>query len=104
MDVKERRCHIKRKKNLKDYFTVGRLFKRELKKELRFLLTATFGFTIAFTWRQTIFDMSQSFVRFLTRIENNTVSSILASTFITLVSLILIYLASYYLKDSLDNY
>ncbi|MFO7739050.1 MAG: hypothetical protein R6V46_11285, partial [Desulfatiglandaceae bacterium] len=54
MEIKKRRRHIKRKKKLRDYFTVGRLFKKELKRELRFLLTATFGFTIAFTWRQTM--------------------------------------------------
>ena len=58
------------------------------------------GFTIAFTWRQTIFDISQTFVHLITNIENSTALTILTSSFITLFSLGLIYLTSYFLKDS----
>jgi hypothetical protein len=45
------------KKLLKDQF-----YKRELKNEIRILIVVTIGFTIAFSWRQTIFDMSLAFI------------------------------------------
>jgi len=68
------------------------------------LITLTLGFTIAFTWRQTIFDLSQSVVNFFLHIESASTSSILTAIFITIISLILMYLAAHYLKDSYENY
>jgi len=62
---------------------------------MRLFITFTLGFTIAFTWRQTLFDISQSFVRLITHIENSSTSSILTSVFITIISVaILIITAS----------
>jgi len=89
---------------IKKFFSIGTKFKKEFKRQLRMLLTLTLGFTIAFTWRQTIFDISQAFVQFALNIKNATTSSILTSTFITIISVALIYLTAYYLKDSYENY
>jgi hypothetical protein len=72
---------------------------KEMRKQLRFLIIITLGFTIAFTWRQTIFDLSLSLVSFLTHINNSGTLSILASTFITIISLGLIYITSFFLKE-----
>ena len=91
-------------RKIKNFFIPGRRFKNEFKRQARMLITITLGFTIAFTWRQTIFDISQSFVQFLLHINNSSALSVLASIFITLISVILIYLASHYLKDNHDNY
>lgn len=66
--------------------------------------TFALGFTIAFTWRQTIFDLSQSFLQYLFHLEHASALSIFASVFITLISVGIIYLTSYYLKDSHENY
>jgi len=82
----------------------GRRFKKEFRRELRLLIVFTLGFTIAFTWRQTIFDLSQAFVQFITKVESISALSILASIFITLTSIILVYIASYFLKDKADDY
>ncbi|MFW5846621.1 MAG: DUF5654 family protein [Nanoarchaeota archaeon] len=92
------------KRKFLNVFHVGKRFKNELRRQIRMLLVFTMGFTIAFSWRQTIFELSQNFVKFLTKIENPNVSTILTSIFITILALILIYIASYYLKDSPENY
>ena len=88
------------KKRLYNFFIGGEKFKGEFKRQLRLLIIMALGFTIAFTWRQTIFDISQTFVHLITNIENSTALTILTSSFITLFSLGLIYLTSYFLKDS----
>jgi len=81
-------------------FLLGRrIFKKEFKKQLRLLIIITFGFTIAFTWRQTIFDISTEFVGFLTNIKDSSLLSIVSSIFITLMSILLIYLTSHFLKE-----
>ena len=89
---------------LKRPFKIGIRFKREFKRQLRMLIIITLGFTIAFTWRQTVFDISQSFVQFFLNIKNSSSLSILTSAFITVLSIVLIYLSSHYLKDSYENY
>jgi len=92
------------KKRLFNYFVKGRRFKKEFKRQLRMLIVITLGFTIAFTWRQTIFDISLSIIKFFTKVQNSSTLSILTSILITVVSLVLIYIASYYLRDNNENY
>lgn len=87
------------KKKLYRFFIKGRNFENEFKRQLRMFIIITLGFTIAFTWRQTIFDLSQSFVNFFIHIQNSSLSSILASLFIIIMSFLLIYATSYYLKE-----
>lgn len=84
-------------------FTIGRRFRKEFRNQLRLLIIVTLGFTIAFTWRQTTFDISQNFVRWLIDVKGDGTLSILTSLFITLFSVILIYIASYFLKDTIDD-
>ena len=88
------------KRRLYHFFVGGRRFHEEFRKQMRLFIVFTLGFTIAFTWRQTLFDISQTFVQFITKIDNSSTSSILTSTFITFVSIIFIYLASYFLKEN----
>ena len=89
----------KRLKKIKTFFVPGRRFKREFRRQARLLINITLGFTIAFTWRQTIFDISESLVNFFIDLKSSALSSVLASVFITIVSVGLIYLASHYLKE-----
>jgi len=74
-------------------------YRREFRSELRLLIVVTLGFTIGFTWRETIFDLSWILMQFVTKAQAAPVLSILASLFITAVSLGLIYLTSYFLKE-----
>lgn len=92
------------KKRFFGFFIRRKRFKREFKRQLRILILFTLGFTIAFTWRQTTFDLSQSLIQFFIEVKNTTTLSILTSVFITLICIILICIASYYLKDNIDNY
>jgi len=87
------------KRRLFNFFVGGKKFKKEFRKQVRFLIVITLGFTIAFTWRQTIFDISQTMMQFFTKTQSSTLLSILTSVFITLLSLFFIYLASYFLKE-----
>jgi ABC-type Fe3+ transport system permease subunit len=68
------------------------------------LIIVTLGFTIAFTWRQTIFDTSQSIVNFFLHIQNSAALSILTSIFITLLAVLLVYLTAHLLKDDPESH
>jgi len=92
------------KSKFRGLFHIGRRFKNELRREIRTLILFTLGFTIAFAWRQTTFDLSLAFIKFLTNIEDTNTSSILTSVFITLLAIVLIYFISYTLRDSPENY
>jgi len=92
------------KKRVVSFFIKGKRFQREFKRQLRMLITVTLGFTIAFTWRQTIFDLSLNFLKLVTAVKDSSFLSFLTSTFITLISLILIYLTSVLLRDSPEDY
>ena len=91
------------KKRLYNFFVGGKEFEKEFKRQLRMFINITFGFTIAFTWRQTIFDVSQSFISFLFHPKNSYLSSIITSIFITLISIFLIFLSSHFLKQAPKN-
>jgi hypothetical protein len=82
-----------------DVLIKGKRFQKEFKKQIKTLIIVTLGFTIAFTWRQTIFDLSLAIVKFFTNIKDSSALSILTSLFITLLSIFIIYLTSHYLKD-----
>jgi len=92
------------RKRLYNFFIGGERFKNEFRRQIRMIIIVTLGFTIAFTWRQTIFDLSQSFVEFLTHVQSSELSSILTSIFITLLSILLIYITSHLLKNTSENY
>lgn len=69
---------------------------------MRLLIIVTLAFTIAFTWRQTIFDASKALVLFFVKVNSSTTTSILTSLFITSIAIILIYFTSKLLKDRPD--
>jgi len=94
---------IKRGKEIYKIFLKQKRFQSEFQRQFRLFIIVTLGFTVAFTWRQTTFDISLSLVKFITRTQNSSFSSILASIFITIVSIGLIYAASYFLKDGIEN-
>lgn len=83
---------------INDFFIGGRNFKEEFRRQMRLLVVVTFGFTIAFSWRQTIFDAVQTAVKKLTN-TNGLSLSLLTSLTITLTSIIIIYLVSQLLKE-----
>ncbi|MCF7910765.1 hypothetical protein K9L16_03770 [Candidatus Pacearchaeota archaeon] len=88
------------RKRVSDYFFIGRRYKKEFKRQIRMLIIITLGFTIAFTWRQTIFDLSQSFVNLILHTQNSPLSSVLTSIFLTVLSLTLILFTAHLLQDN----
>ena len=92
---------MRKRDKIHHFFIGGRNFKKEFKQQLRFLINITLGFTIAFTWRQTIFDAVQTLIQKFMKAEGLK-SSILTSAAITIISLILIYISSQSLKERPD--
>jgi hypothetical protein len=87
------------KRGISTLFIEGEHFRKEFKRQVRTLILFTLGFTIAFTWRQTIFDVSLNIVKLLTHVQSSAGLSILSSIFITLFSLGVIFLTTHWLKD-----
>ena len=91
------------KEELYRFFVGSDLLKKEFLKEMRTLIIFTLGFTIAFTWRQTIFDVMESVVQFFIDIKSNAALSIVTSGAITLFSLLIIYLTARYMTRLYEN-
>jgi hypothetical protein len=92
------------RRGLIDWIVHGRNFRKDFRRQLKTLVVVGAGFTIAFTWRQTIFDISQRIVRFATDIQDSSALSLATSIFTTLFSIIIVTLAIYLLKDPNGDY
>lgn len=88
----------KARESLNNFNVRGERFRKEVKREIRMLVLFTLGFTIAFTWRQTLFDIFEAAMNKLFAASSATLS-VLTSTAITLFSILLILLISYFLQD-----
>lgn len=92
---------MKKRDKIHNFFIGGQNFKEEFRKQTRTLIVVTLGFTIAFTWRQTIFDATQALVQKLSHTDGLP-SSIVTSVAITVISLLIIYATSQLLKERRD--
>jgi hypothetical protein len=86
------------KQKFSNYTFIGNNYKEEFRKQMRSIIVLTLGFTIAFAWRETIFQWSKSLTAWITH-SNNGGSVTGASIFITLFCVLLIFLTSRWLKD-----
>ena len=87
------------KESIKRFIFGGDAFKKEFKHQLKMLITFTLGFTIAFTWRQLIYDSTQYTVKLITKIQNSLTLSILTTLSITFISLVIIWIVSKLLEE-----
>ena len=85
------------KQKFSNYTTLGSRYKEEFRNQLRMFIHFTLGFTIAFTWREYLFESSKNFIKWLTGTTHS--GAFGASIFITLLCVFLIFLTSYYLKE-----
>ena len=77
-----------------------RSFRKEFKHQLRLAIVAAIGFSIAWAWRNAIFDLFQSFVsRFLDIQPGHYLTELYTSIAITLAGVLLILLTSKLLKE-----
>ena len=88
-----------RRKNFLNLFYFGNNYNEEFRKQIRMFIIFTFGFTIAFSWRETFFDISKSFIHWTFGTKKINSLSILASIFITFVCVLLILLTTHYFKE-----
>jgi len=84
---------------IRRFFIGSERFKHEFWEEVKLFIIFGLGFTIAFTWRQTVFDTTESLMRWLTHIQSSNSLSILTSISTTLVCLILIFLISKFFEN-----
>lgn len=75
-------------------------FKKEFKRQVRMAITAAIGFTIAFAWREAIFNLFLNFVsRFFDVAPENYSTKAYAAIFITIGGVLFILLTSKILKE-----
>ncbi len=74
-------------------------FKHEFKKQLRLAIAAAIGFTIAFAWRNVIFDFIYNIIRQLNEETTILQSQLTTAMIITIIGVILIIIFSKLLKD-----
>ena len=78
----------------------NRSFRLEFKRQIRLAITAAIGFTIAFAWRNAIFDGFLSFVsRMLDVTEDHYLTEVYTAIAITLVGVIFIFLTAKILRE-----
>jgi len=80
-------------------FFRDKFFQRELRREVRMLIVVAIGFTIAFTWRQTIFDAALNVIQRIFSPEGAVIASVMASILITIIGIVLILFTAKFLKD-----
>ena len=77
-----------------------RSFRQEFKRQIRFAITAAIGFTIAFAWRNAIFDGFESFVaRLLDVQEGHYLTEVYTAIAMTVFGVFLIFLTSKMLRE-----
>jgi len=81
------------------FFIGSERFKHEFWEEVKLFIIFGLGFTIAFTWRQTVFDTTESLMRWLTHIQNNASLSVITSIATTIFCIILIFLTSKFFEN-----
>jgi len=74
-------------------------FKKEFKRQIRFALVAAVGFTIAFAWRNAIYNSAKEIVDKFSQTTHVIMTEIYTAIFITVLAVILIFLTSKLLKD-----
>ena len=77
-----------------------RSFKKEFKRQIKLAIVAAAGFSIAFAWRQALFDAFQNYVsRILDVQKDHYLTEIYTATAITLAGVALIFVTSKLLRD-----
>ncbi|MBS3065987.1 hypothetical protein J4229_03005 [Candidatus Pacearchaeota archaeon] len=75
-------------------------FKKELKRQLRLAIVAAIGFSVAYAWRNAIFDSFQNWVsRLLDVQKEHYTTEIYTALTITFIGVILIFATAKLLKD-----
>lgn len=75
-------------------------YKKELKKQLRLAITAAIGFTIAYGWRNAIYDSMQNYVaRALDVMPNHYLTEVYTAIALTIVGVLILVPTSRLLSE-----
>lgn len=81
-------------------FKTKKSFGKEFKRQIKLAIIAAIGFTVAFAWRQAIFDTFQSFLTRLLDVQpGHYLSENYTALAITVAGVIVIFISSKILKD-----
>ena len=80
-------------------FKTKRSFRTEFKRQLRLAITAAIGFSIAFSWRNALYDaIHEAVLRFTTNTQGIQ-SHIVTALVITILGVCIIFLTARLLRD-----
>jgi len=75
-------------------------FRKEFRRQIRFAIDAAIGFTIAYAWRESVFNTFENFIsRFFDLTKGHYDTQIYTALTITLFGVALIFLTSKLLKE-----
>lgn len=80
------------KEDIKRFLFGGDSFKKDFIYQIKYLVIFTLAFTIAFSWRETVFNTIKSFVQSLLSIQSSNILNITTSLTITIFCLIIIWI------------
>jgi hypothetical protein len=77
-----------------------RSFRKEFKRQMKEAIIIAIGFTIAFAWREALFDTFKGVVaRFIEISETSYIAEHYASVLITILGILAIYLVAKLMRD-----
>lgn len=84
---------------MKHLFKTKKSFRKELKRQIRYAIAAAVGFIIIYAWRESIINITQSFVEKFIETTKTTSSNIFSALLITIIGVLIIIISSKILKD-----
>lgn len=77
-----------------------RSFRKEFKRQIRLAIIGAIGFTIAYGWKEAIFNTFQNYVsRFLEVTADHFLTKTYTALALTIAGVMTIFVTSYFLKD-----
>ncbi|MDO8563865.1 MAG: hypothetical protein Q7R87_02565 [Nanoarchaeota archaeon] len=80
------------KEHIKRFLFGGDSFKKDFIHQIKYLVILTLAFTIAFSWRETVFNATKSFIQSVISVQSLNLLSVLTSLTVTIFSVIIIWI------------
>lgn len=79
-------------------FQTKRSFRKEFRRQIRLAITAAIGFSVAFAWRNAIYDSTLEIVKKFTESTQVISNEIITAILITIVSVLFLFITAKILK------
>lgn len=76
-----------------------RSFRKEFRRQLRFAIAAAVGFTIAFSWRNAVYNSTRDIIVKISDYSNDVSTEIVTALFVTFLGVIFILISSRLLRE-----